>query len=228
MAVLRQKEAHLWERDPLDWYVEPEICSIGLFGEESFSGRIWDPACGLGRIVDSARAFGLSAVGTDIVRRSATCERTFDFLGSQVEVGFDHIVSNPPFRHAEEFVQKAIEIVPQGGKVGMLLPLVWLTGFSSKRDWLPRSPLKTLMPISPRPSMPPGAVVASGGRVGNGTKDFAWFVWQKGYGEGCNVRFLNTNVWKRGRSIQKHGKAEINPCEHPTAEFISPRPMRLL
>lgn len=197
MPVVRQKDAHIWERDPHDWYVEPPECSAALFAMSDFSGVVWDPACGMGRIVESARGAGLQAVGTDIVRRGEICEREFDFLDEDVELGFSHIVSNPPFKHSEEFVRRAIDLVPHGGKVAMLLPLVWLTGFSSKRDWLPESPLKTLFPISPRPSMPPGAVVISGQTVGNGTKDFAWFVWERGHTGGCAVEFMNTKKWKK-------------------------------
>lgn len=218
MSVVRRRDAHIWERDQHDWYIEPEECSRGLFAVEDFSGRVWDPACGIGRIVKSARSAGLAAFGTDVVSRGPLCERQMDFLFQSIDIGFDHIVSNPPFKYAEEFVQKAISSVPNGGKVGMLLPLVWVTGFSSKRDWLPSSPLKALLPISPRPSMPPGAVVMSGEKVGNGTKDFAWLVWQRGYTGSCELRFLNTNEWKvrasRGRSLGRHA------CGLPIVESI--------
>jgi hypothetical protein len=199
MAQMKVKDAHIWERDEHDWYVEPPECSAALFALEEFSGVVWDPACGVGRIVASAREAGLPAVGTDIVKRGPICEREFDFLDEEIDIGFTNIVSNPPFKHAEEFVQRALECVPIGGKIAMLLPLVWLSGFSSKRDWLPESPLKTFFPISPRPSMPPGAVVLSGQNVGNGTKDFAWFVWQRGYTGSCVVEFMNTKKWKKPR-----------------------------
>lgn len=217
MTAVRQKDAHIWERDPHDWYVEPHECSAALFAAEDFSGRVWDPACGVGRILESARAAGLSAVGTDIVNRGEACEAVLDFLNHEAIVGFDHIVSNPPFGCSEEFVQRAISSVPLGGKVAMLLPLVWITGFSSKRDWLPDSPLKTLMPISPRPSMPPGAVVMSGQKVGNGTKDFAWFVWQRGYSEGCKVHFLNTKKWKPARGGTT--TVGVHKCGLPIVEY---------
>lgn len=200
MATLKTRDAHIWERDELDWYVEPYECSAALFAMEEFAGRVWDPACGIGRIVEMARDAGLQAIGTDISRRGQICEREFDFLDEEIEIGFANIVSNPPFKDAEDFVQRAISVVPPNGKVAMLLPLVWLSGFSSKRDWLPDSPLKTFFPISPRPSMPPGAVVMSGQNVGNGTKDFAWFVWQRGYRGGCEVRFMNTKGWRRPAS----------------------------
>lgn len=199
MAVIREKLAHLWERDPYDWYVEPFECSAALFQLEKFEGEVWDPACGMGRIVMEARAAGLTAVGSDIVSRSDICAAESDFLARSYQPDFRNIVMNPPFGLAEEFVREAIRIVPRGGKVAVILPLVWVSGFSSKRDWLPSSPLRTLYPISPRPSMPPGKVIEAGIRPGNGTKDFAWLVWQNGYLGEASVRFMNTNIAKRGR-----------------------------
>lgn len=192
MPTKKLKNAHLWERDPHDWYVEPNECSEALFAAERFRGAIWDPACGLGRIVEQAHAAGYKAVGTDIVSRSDICAREADFLVSRPAAKFSNIVSNPPFGLAEEFVQHALTLVDKGGKVAMLLPLVWLSGFSTKRNWLPSSPLRRVYPISPRPSMPPGKVIMAGIKAGNGTKDFAWFVWLSGY-KGCpDIEFLNT------------------------------------
>ncbi len=200
MAVIREKQAHLWERDTLDWYVEPPECSAALFQLEEFKGTVWDPACGLGRIVEQARLAGLEAFGSDIVARSPLCDAESDFLDTTFKPAFENIVMNPPFGCAEEFVRKAIEIVPCGGKVAVILPLVWVSGFSKKRDWLPDSPLKTLYPISPRPSMPPGKVIEAGIKPGNGTKDFAWLVWESGYSGEASVRFMNTNYAKEGIS----------------------------
>ncbi|MGN6486990.1 MAG: hypothetical protein ACTHLT_04110 [Devosia sp.] len=212
MPVIREKQAHIWERDPLDWYVEPPECSAALFRMEAFEGLVWDPACGLGRIVEQARVANLEAVGSDVVRRSEYCERKSDFLQRTFEPNFKNIVTNPPFGKAEEFVREAIRITPQGGKVAVILPLVWVSGFSSKRDWLPHSPLRTLYPISPRPSMPPGKVIEAGVKPGNGTKDFAWLVWEVGYTGQASVKFMNTNTVKQfskrtgARKGVAHGK----------------------
>lgn len=198
MAIERIKQAHLWERDEHDWYVEPIECSRALFDAIEFDGTVWDPACGLGRIVKSARDYGLDAIGTDLVSRAEICMSEKDFLKDDMIKGFSHIVSNPPFRFAEEFVRHSLKIVPDNGMVAMLLPLVWLSGFSQKRYWLPASPLYKFFPISPRPSMPPGRVIETGIKPGNGTKDFAWFVWKNGYQGDAKVVFMNTKDYISG------------------------------
>lgn len=193
MAKIREKQAHLWERDEYDWYVEPRECSRALFTVERFEGVVWDPACGSGRIVQQAKALGLDAVGTDVVHRSSYCLRKLDFLKDGQISDFGNIVTNPPFSDAEEFIRRALKIVPHGGKIAAILPIVWLTGFSTKRNWLPISPLRKVFPLSPRPSMPPGRVIEAGERPGNGTKDYCWLLWQVGYTGSAEVVFLNTS-----------------------------------
>lgn len=197
MTILKAREAHIWERDEHDWYVEPPECSLALFMEEEFDGVIWDPAAGLCRIPESARRMGIATFSSDIKKRNYTCDECGDFFEMRIPEGAKSIVSNPPFKLAEDFVRRSIDICPRGGKIAMLLPLVWMAGFSTKRDWLPTSPLLRIFSISPRPSMPPGAVILAGQRPGNGTKDFAWFVWQKGYTGTPKLGFLNTNKAKR-------------------------------
>jgi len=196
MSIARKKEAHIWERDPHDWYVEPLECSLALFDLEIFSGTIWDPACGMGRIVQAANLSKLDAYGSDFIKRPGYSFDQLDFLFNTPQHPFDNIVTNPPYSKAEDFVHRALSLIKNGKKVALILPLVWLSGFSSKRDWLPDSPLKKIFPISPRPSMPPAAVIQAGIRPGNGTKDYAWFVWQNGYQGAPQVEFMNTNRYK--------------------------------
>lgn len=208
-----QKNAHLWARDENDWYVEPFECSVALFQTHQFDGLIWDPACGMGRIVRCARRLGLESVGSDILSRNELTLWEDDFLRGSKRIEHKHIVSNPPFRCAEEFVQHAISITRNGGLVAMILPLVWLSGFSKKRDWLLHSPLKKVLPISPRPSMPPGQVILSGEKPGNGTKDFAWFLWECGYVGSPTIEFLNIKPYKN--DLVK--SMEIEECEQTLA-----------
>ena len=196
MAIEKQKQAHLWERDASDWYVEPAVVSLALFRELPFSSKIWDPACGMGRIAKSAQYCGKHVKMSDIVNRTSDPIEVKDFREFDYRK-FDYdIVTNPPFAIAEQFVQHAISMLDVGQKAAFLLPLVWMSGFSTKRDWMPNSPLRYIAPISPRPSMPPGKVILSGTKPGNGTKDFGWFVWEIGFSGQPEIVFLNTNPHK--------------------------------
>jgi hypothetical protein len=192
---LRKRDSSLWERERNDWYVEPEWCSARLFEEEKFEGGIHDPACGSGNIVKSARAAGLHALGSDIVARSELCGWTRDFLGeTHWKNCYDNIVSNPPFKLCDDrknkrfpFVEQALKCATR--KVALLLPSNWLQGDHRSR-WLATTPLRRVYFISPRPSMPPGQVIAAGEKPGNGTTDYAWLVWLHGYDGAPEVRWL--------------------------------------
>ena len=171
---LRKRESHLWRRDPLDWYVEPEWCSERLFELEHFHGDIWDPAAGTGRIRDAAHKAGLTCMASDIEPRDYAAVSCHDFLVLRGSFEFPNIVSNPPFGRAEEFAKLALHVAQR--KVVLLLPANWVQGDKRSR-WLETTPLRRVLFLTPRPSMPPGAVVVSGGRPGNGTTDYAWFIW---------------------------------------------------
>lgn len=175
----RPKKSGVWARHPDDWYVEPHWCSQRLFETERFDGRIYDPACGLGRVVQSAKAAGFEAVGSDLKYRSSHCSMVCDFLAPS-EATYDNIVSNPPFKDAQRFAEKALQRAAH--KVAFLLPTIWLHGDKRSR-WLTQTPLATIYLLTPRPSMPPGTVIEAGIDPSNGTKDFAWLVWDHLAGE---------------------------------------------
>src|SRR5208337_3210851 len=176
---MKKKNAHLWQRDPLDYYVEPFFCSERLFQEIKFSGPLYDPACGSGRIVKAARAAGYQCVGSDIVRRSEFCWFEADFLMRPIGAACPGtIVSNPPFKHAQAFVERALEVATH--EIAMLLPANWRTGDRRSR-WLEQTPLRLILDITPRPSMPPGAVIEAGEDPGGGREDFCWMIWSKSH-----------------------------------------------
>lgn len=186
-GALRQKDAQIWARHPQDWYVEPEWVSRRLFAVEDFSRDvpIFDPSCGFGRILQAADGAGYLVYGTDIVSRSTWCDAEENFLLS-TEPAMS-IVSNPPFGIADAYTKHALRVAQE--KVALLLPTKWMN--SAKRGaWLETTPLRRVWLLGPRPSMPPGPVIEAGIAPGNGTVDFAWFVWERGYEGRPELRWL--------------------------------------
>lgn len=187
-ALKKKQRNKKWKRHPRDWYVEPVWCSERLFQAEKFKGRVWDPAAGLGRIMDAAARAGLEVVGSDIVVRQPDAYQACNFLKCPVEGIEPNIVCNPPFKHAEAFVRHALELSER--KVAMLLPASWVQG-AKRSQWLERTPLRRVYFLAPRPPMPPGPVVVKAkGPIGGGLVDFAWFVWEHGYEGVPEIRWL--------------------------------------
>lgn len=181
---LRKRDSHLWARHPEDYYIEPFWVSDMLFEKERFAKTVWDPACGSGRILEMAQKHGYNYIATDMVDRGYPGTRVKDFRNSKGhDNGFNllcDIVSNPPFSIARAFAEKALELKPN--KVALMLPAGWVLGDARSR-WLEHTPLKAIYFICPRPSMPPGPVIEAGLKPGNGTSDFAWYVWELGLDE---------------------------------------------
>ncbi|TGY87339.1 hypothetical protein E5163_14825 [Marinicauda algicola] len=177
------KNAHVWERDELDWYVEPERCTRQLLARERFMGPIWDPACGGGNIVLALLACGHQAKGTDIVRRVGAQETWFhgerDFL-KMIHPVAGNIVCNPPFfraKGAEAFIRKAHELA--WGKIAMFLDIRFLAGADRATGLYQDLPPSRIWIVTPRASCPPGQYLMDGGKAGHGSSDWCWVVWDK-------------------------------------------------
>lgn len=180
--------AHSWEREADEHYVEPNWCSERLFAEEKFDGPIWDPCCGFGRIPSAAIKAGFIAYGTDIRDRGyAYLNGIQDFLSAaSPSLGTDiDIVCNPPFNIAPQFAARALSLCGYG-KVAMVFPTARLNA----AHWLRETPLARVWLMTPRPSMPPGHTITAGQKPGGGKMDFCWLVWTKGRVGPAEIRWL--------------------------------------
>lgn len=63
--------------------------------------KIWEPACGDGRMVDAIRSRGYECIGTDI-------QTGTDFLTAKMPEGVNFIITNPPFSLAEDFIRRCM------------------------------------------------------------------------------------------------------------------------
>lgn len=187
--VKRERKSHVWARSDDDWYVEPEWVSARLFEAEKFDGAVWDPACGSGRICESARAAGHAIHYSDIVDRGyrggprpVAPLFVFDFL--EMDTRADNIVTNPPFDIAREFAEHACRLMLR--KAAIVFPTARLNA----ARWLQDLPLRRVWLLTPRPSMPPGRVIQAGDKPGGGKMDFCWLIFGPGSGA-PEIRWLH-------------------------------------
>lgn len=150
-------------------YIEPQ-CNERLFEVEKFKGAIWDPACGIGRVAEAARRAGYRTIATDMIDRGyPRLDACIDFFCCE-SPRTQNIVCNPPFDICDHFVRRALHLA--SGKVAM----IWLARRLNAARWLANTPLACIYLLTPRPSMPPGHVIAAGEKPGGGTQDFCWLV----------------------------------------------------
>ena len=57
----------------------------------------------------------------------------YDFLSAENNEWKGHIVTNPPYKYAKEFIEKAISIIPEGCLVAMFLPIRYTEGKARKK-----------------------------------------------------------------------------------------------
>ena len=142
--------------------------------------RVLEPANGLGAISDVVKAYGIECDTSDI-------RDGVDFLTTNGNGSYDYIITNPPYKYAQEFVEKSMEHIKVGGKVAMLLRLSFLE--SAKRYHFFRDTgLKTVYVSSKRITMFP---YGEDEPKNSGTLAYAWFVWEKGNTESSTIEWFN-------------------------------------
>lgn len=173
------------ERADKDYYATEPAATDWLCRIEQFKGPILEPSCGEGHISMRLMAHHYEVVSRDLVDRGFG--EVADFLApDNTEWGGD-IVTNPPYAFAQEFVEKALAIIPDGHKVAMFLKLTFLEGkkraalFESTppiRVWVSRSRFKC----------------AKNGDFEHtpcSATAYGWFVWQKGFTGHPEIRWFN-------------------------------------
>ena len=177
--------SHVWNREAADHYVEPHWVSIRLFETEDFDRTqvLLDPCTGFGRVATAAKAAGYIVIAADIIDRGyAGCEIQNFLERKSVPPS---VVGNPPFNSVEAFARHALDLGAR--KLALLFPTPRLNA----ARWLKDLPLRRVLLLSPRPSMPPGHVIARGEKPGGGKVDFSWLVFERGYAGSPELAWLH-------------------------------------
>jgi hypothetical protein len=179
--------------DGHEWFVDLPPVSASLFASDLLpaGGVIWDPCCGVGHILQSARAANRPVAGSDIVDRGWEGTMVLDFLGpiepvaelfAQLERTYRvvRIVTNPPYGKGV----KTMAVVDRSRELGAWsVAVVAQNRFlaSDRRgSWFDARPPWAIGFLKHRPSMPPGRLWQAGLIKAQGaTQDCCWLVWNE-------------------------------------------------
>ena len=185
-----------YAREALDYYVEAPWVVDGLLTKESFVGTIYDPACGSGNIPRQAMSHGWRVSYSDIVDRGYPGTVVHDFLGDRrPPFRVDNIVTNPPFKHAEDFVRRGMQIATH--KVALLLRLEFLATVRRHDLFTREHRPRRVIVLSRRPSMPPGEKLFAKNmthetiRATNGRVEYCWIIWAHGHRGETSITWVN-------------------------------------
>ena len=173
----------------LDLYETPAPAVTALIRTEQLPPNVWEAAAGRGAIVRVLREHGHHVVASDVFDYGGL-DFVGDFLAQeQMPVGCAAIITNPPFRIAEPFVERALELAPL---VIMLLRLAFLESerrcnILEGRGLARVHVFRKRLPMMHRDQW-------AGQKVNSGMS-FAWFTWIRGYNSGPTI--INRISWER-------------------------------
>jgi hypothetical protein len=156
-----------------DWYPTPEIATRRLLDVEVFDERIWEPAAGDGAIAKVLKTACYEVISSDL-NDYGYCPAGIDFLLEHKRAA-DSLVSNPPYKLAEQFIQRAIDL--RVDKHAWLLRLSFLEGQKRFQRLFSHNPPIRVHVFSQRLTIWRGDEEISS----SGTVAYAWFVWRRGY-----------------------------------------------
>ena len=179
------------ERQSEDYYAtEPKAVELLLDLEDFTNLYVWECACGQGHLSEAMEQKGIKVNSSDLVLRGYEKAYNYDFLSEENKEWKGHIITNPPYKFAKEFVYKALSIVPNGCNVAMFLKVQFLEG-KARKQLFEIYPPKTVYVSSSRLLCAKNGefeqMIAGGGSA----VAYAWFVWEKGFNGQTELKWFN-------------------------------------
>ena len=149
-----------------------------------FSNDVWECACGDGELSKVLEKNGYNVRSSDKINRGYG--ETLDFLNCKSKYNGD-IITNPPFKLAEQFIDHAENIMNVGSYLILFLKIQFLEGKKRKslfERWPPKyiyihsSRVRTYKNNDPKH------------KYGSGTVCYAWYIWQKGTKKEPKIRWI--------------------------------------
>ena len=160
-------------RHAADLYETPALAVEMLLRHTVLHGPVLEPSAGRGAIVRELRRHGLQVHAADLHDHQAEArlgiETGINFLSTTSMSGCRSVVMNPPFKDADAHVRHALQLLPDGGTLAVLLRMTWIAA-KARADLLKHC--HTAIIAGRLKMLPPGAQDRGHG----GTTDFAWFI----------------------------------------------------
>lgn len=178
------------EREIDDYYAtDPKALEVFLDMIEEdgikLHNNIWECACGEGHLSKALESRGYKVWSTDLVDRGYGSGNT-DFLKSIPDSWCGDVLTNPPYKYAREFVEKALEVTRIGAYIVMFLKIQFLEG-QGRRELFKKYPPKYVYVNSARQTC---YINGDMSRKMSSASCYCWFVWQKGFNGEPIIRWI--------------------------------------
>lgn len=170
------------EREQNDYYATDPIAAEWLMKIENLNHNIWECSCGEGHLSKIFVRGGYEVKSTDLIDRGYG-KGGIDFL-KQTERFNGDIITNPPYKYAQEFIEHALHLVNDGNKVCMFLKVQFLEG-KTRRELFNKNPPCRVWVSSSRIKCGKNGIFAESMIA------YAWFIWEKGYHGDTILKWFN-------------------------------------
>jgi len=163
------------ERALDDYYATNPSVLTPLLDNEDLLLNIWENACGAGHLSKKLEKVNFKVKSSDKVNRGYG--EIFDFLKEPVQEWDGDILTNPPYKYAQEWVEKSMKTLHDKNKLCLFLKLLFLEG-QKRKEMFKKYPPQTVYVFSARQKC-----VLNGDFENSDSSAvcYAWFVWEKGY-----------------------------------------------
>lgn len=180
------------DRQVDDYYATHPIAAKLLLELEPQLQSIWECACGAGHLAKVIDENHKLLRATDLVDRGYG--NVFDFFDEDYYAG--DIVTNPPFKDAQKFIEHALNIIDTGHYACFFLKLQFLEG-KARREFYEKNPPKRIWVASGRiPCAMDGQFEVWDAKKKKNVPIsspvcYAWFIWEKGFKGKTTLGWMN-------------------------------------
>lgn len=146
---------------------------------------IWECACGEGHLSKVLLNKGYNVISNDLIDRGFGLGG-IDFLKIKDKNVKKDILTNPPYKYAKEFVEKALEIQADGYYTIMFLKIQFLEG-KSRINLFKKYPPKYIYVNSSRQAC---YINGDMSKKMSSATCYCWFIWQKGFKSEPIIRWI--------------------------------------
>ena len=177
------------EREQNDFYAtDPHALDIFLnkLDQDNIKlhENIWECACGTGHLSEVLKKRGFNVYSTDVIERGYGIGN-IDFLKQSLKFNGD-ILTNPPFKYAEKFVEKAMSLLKNGYYLILFLKIQFLEG-QKRKDLFKQYPPQYVYVNSKRQLC---AMNGEFEKYKSTAICYCWFIWEKGWKGETIVRWI--------------------------------------
>lgn len=163
-------------RSSLDDFPTPPWATRALMKHVLVSDRfseleVIEPACGRGYMSEALRGYFSNVYSSDIYDYGYG--KVADFLHEDYAVRSDWLITNPPFKHAEGFIQKGLALTSVG--VAVLVRTVFIESVGRYNRLFSKNPPNLIAQFSERVPIVKGRL----DRTVSSATGYAWLVWNK-------------------------------------------------